>query len=100
MLNQLIICGRFIESFKVDKDTYIKMMVPRSYKNEDGIYENDIISAKIYRTIIENIKHCYKGDIIGIRGKIETIKYNSGEDKLVIIAEKVTILSHRKKGDE
>ena len=101
MLNQVMIVGRIANEVEVletengKKVGYITIASQRSYKNEDGNYETDFIPCTLWNGIIENVaEYCKKGDIVGIKGRIQ-----NDNDKLVIVAEKVTFLS-TKKGDE
>ena len=88
MLNQFILVGRItkIEQGKV------MIAIPRSYKNNEGIYDTDIISVTIKGEIDEKTREfCRKGDIIGIKGHIACLDNN-----LELIAEKVSFLSSSK----
>jgi len=86
MLNQCILVGR-IKDFK---DETLTLAINRSFKNEKGIYETDMINIEIKGKIAENLKDfCTKGDLVGIRGSIR------GGNK--IFAEKVTFLGTKKK---
>lgn len=93
MLNQVIIVGRLTSEVE---DNKITLAVQRIFKNEEGIYETDFIPVIVQGGIESNMKeYCHKGDIVGIKGRTET-----REDKVVIIAEKVTFLSSKKKDEE
>lgn len=99
MLNQIVLIGRLVQDPEIkelengNKTSYITLVVPRSFKNTDGIYENDFITCRIWNNIADNVKkHCEKGDLVGIKGRVTKL---SGED-LEIVAEKVTFLSKRK----
>jgi single-strand DNA-binding protein len=100
MLNQIILVGRLTEEIEIEekdekKFATITLSVPRSWKNADGIYENDFIKCIIWNQIAENTKeYCKKGDILGVKGRIQ-----SDGDKMEIIAEKVTFLSNRKESE-
>lgn len=85
MLNQFMLVGRItkIEQGKV------MVAIPRSYKNNEGIYDTDIISVTIKGSIGENTRE--KGDLIGIKGHIACLDNN-----LELVAEKVTFLSSSK----
>ena len=91
MLNQIILVGRIIEIGEEE----IIIKVPRSFKNEQGEYEEDNIPITIKEYIFTNVKeYCYKGDIVGIKGHIES------ENKVMqIVAEKVTFLSSKKEDE-
>ena len=92
MLNQVVLVGRIITI----ENNNVMINVPRNYKNEEGIYENDTIKINVIDNIFKNVKeYCMKGDLIGIRGRIE-----SQENTIIIKAEKITFLSTRKEKEE
>ena len=80
------------------------MAVPRSFKNVDGQYDTDFISCVLWRGIAENaVEYCHKGDLVGIKGRLQTRNIETEENikKQIteLVAEKVTYLSS-KKADE
>ena len=104
MLNQVVIVGRLVEDPKVEKGdnhnySFLRLAVPRSYKNADGEYEKDLISCVLFGNIAKNTaEYCKKGDIIGVKGRVETSVYEKDGDKKYeqsIVAEKVTFLSSK-----
>lgn len=102
MLNQITLVGRIVSDLKIEtneenkKYTNITIAVPRNYKNSDGIYETDFINVIAYDNIAENTcEWCKKTDLIGIKGRVETI-----DNKLVIKAERITFLTSRKVDEE
>ena len=109
MLNQAILVGRIVadpELKEIDngnKMTKITLAVPRSYKNSEGNYDTDFISCVLWKGVAENtVEYCKKGDLVGIKGHIQTRSYEQDEIKKYVtevIAEKVTFLSN-KKADE
>lgn len=109
MLNQLVIAGRLVKDPEImisennKKRTIITVAVPRSYKNIDGTYDTDFIRCTLWDGIAENTcEYCKKGDVIGVKGRIQTNSYEvDGEKKysMDVIAEKVSFLSS-KKADE
>lgn len=105
MLNQTILVGRItrdVEKKEVDGKTYaeLELAIPRSYKNEDGIYETDFIDCLLWGGVAENvIEYCKKGDLVGVKGRIQTEMV--GDHKTTnVIAEKVTFLSSKPKEEE
>ena len=102
-MNQTLIIGRLVDNPKVEKtDNGKKVMnmtiaVPRSYKNAEGVYETDFIDCVLWNGIAENTaEYCKKGDMIGVKGKIQTDLYENDGQKhksTKLIAEKVTFLS-------
>lgn len=101
MLNQTILVGRLtnqprrIREEENEKNfVSITIAVPRNYKNINGEYDTDFVKIKLFNTIAENtIDYCKVGDLIGVKGRIE-----SNGDKMEIIAEKITFLSSTNRG--
>ena len=107
MLNQTVLVGRLTSDPELReleggaKVASITLAVPRSYKNVEGEYDTDFIPCVLWRGVAENAaEYCHKGDLIGIRGRIETRKYENEEKKMrektEVIAEKLTFLSSKK----
>lgn len=106
MLNQVVLVGRLttdptcssLENEK--KRTTINLAVSRSYKNTDGTYDTDFINCILWNGIAENTcEYCKKGDIVGIKGRLQTSSYEKdGVTKYVmdVIVEKVTFLAGKK----
>jgi single-stranded DNA-binding protein len=95
MLNQVVLVGRIID-IKEDVGTIITVAVSRTYKNNKGEYEKDLIDCSLYGSIENHVKeYCKIGDIIGIKGKLRNL-----EDKLEFIGEKVSYLSNGGNKDE
>lgn len=110
MLNQIVLVGRLVKDPEVKKakngNTYshITLAVPRSYKNVNGEYETDFIDCTLWRLMATNTKeYCKKGDIVGVKGRIESRVYEQDDEKKYlteVIAEKVTFLSSNKQTEE
>ena len=106
MLNQIVLVGRLTKDPEIIthdnniKRTAVDLAVPRSYKNVDGVYETDYIKCVLWNGIAKNTcEYCKKGDLIGVKGRIQTSNYEkNGEKKYVteVIAERVTFLSSNK----
>ena len=109
MLNQVVIAGRLVSDPEIittesnKKKTLVTVAVPRSYKNLDGNYETDFIRCVLWNGIAESTcEYCKKGDIVGVKGRLQTSNYEKDGDKkyvMDVIAEKVSFLSS-KKADE
>ncbi len=100
MLNQIVLVGRLQKiTKKQDDNVIITLSVPRSFKNEDGEYVNDYIDVSIFgETARTTSAYCKKGDIIGVKGRIqskEIEKYHTKMTIMQIIGEKVTFLSSK-----
>ncbi|MBQ3142223.1 MAG: single-stranded DNA-binding protein [Bacilli bacterium] len=106
MLNQTILVGRLtkdpelLETDNGKKRTSFVLAVSRQYKNTEGTYDTDFIRCILWNNIAaKTCDYCKKGDIVGIKGRLETSSYEKdGEIKYScdVIAEKVTFLSSRK----
>lgn len=87
MLNQVVLVGRLVSDPEVKETSSgtsisrITLAVPRSYKNINGEYETDFISCVLWKLMAINTKeYCRKGDIVGVKGRIESNVY----EKMVI----------------
>ena len=106
MLNQVVLVGRLAgdpELYQTETGKKVARMVlavPRTYKNSEGEYDTDFISCKLWQAIAKNtVEYCKKGDLLGIKGKIETYNYETEEGKRYlteVVADKVTFLSSKK----
>ena len=94
MNNQVILIGRIVNELTIDSDTKnceITIAINREFKNEDGIYETDLIPVILKGNIAKNVvEYCKKGDLIAIKGRIARIN-----EPMQIIANKVTFLSSK-----
>ena len=106
-MNQMIIVGRLTKDPELKelengtKVSNITLAVPRSYKNAEGEYVTDFVDCVLWGGVASNTaEYCKKGDLVGIKGKVETNTYENadGEKKksTQIVAEKVTFLSTAK----
>lgn len=111
MLNQIIIVGRLVATPEVkeleeEKNVAnITVAVPRSYKNADGEYETDFIDCELWNTVAFNTaEYCKKGDVIGVKGRLQTQLYNKEDGSTVkitkVVAEKITFLSTKKENED
>lgn len=106
MLNQVFLVGRLVSDLEINetenktKECNITLSVPRNYKNEDGIYENDFISIRLYNEIATNVvEYCKKGDLLGIKGRVQT-RQEENKNTIEIIAEKITFLCNKSNKEE
>lgn len=102
MLNQTVLVGRLVSDPEINetenerKVCNITLAVPRSFKNENGAYDTDFIPVILWESIAENTcEYCHKGDLVGIKGRLQ-----SEDNKLILVAEKVTFLSSKKSEEE
>lgn len=106
MLNQIVLVGRITQDPKVTeldngkKVCNVTIAIPRSYKNENGEYDTDFVKCTMWSGVTENTsEYCKQGDLIGIKGRIQTRvieKDNSKQTIQEVIAEKVTFLAKSK----
>ena len=110
MLNQTVLVGRLVrdpelyETESGNKVTNITLAVPRSYKNSEGVYDTDFINCVLWKGVAESAtEYCHKGDILGIKGRIQTrtVEMDDESKKNVteVVAEKVTFLSSSRSKD-
>lgn len=111
MLNQSVLVGRLVkdpelyETENGNKVTNITLAVPRSYKNVNGEYDTDFINCVLWKGVAENATtYCKKGDLLGVKGRIQSRTIQLDEDVnrqiVEVVAEKVTYLSSSRKTDE
>ncbi len=107
MLNQTVLVGRLVrdpelyETESGNKVTNITLAVPRSYKNSEGVYDTDFINCVLWKGVAESAtEYCHKGDLLGIKGRIQTrtVEMDDESKKNIteVVAEKVTFLSSKK----
>ena len=97
MQNTVFLIGRLVSDPQINetengKVATITLAVPRSFKNEEGIYETDFIPVVMWKGIAVNVnEYCRKGDLVGVKGRIQ-----SNENGITVVAEKLTFLSTKK----
>lgn len=103
MLNQVIILGRLMARPIVEynqngrKVSEITLAVPRSFKNDEGLYDTDFIKCILWNGIAENTaEYCEKGDLIVVKGRLQCLSGN----ELQVVAEKITFLASNKTKEE
>lgn len=89
MNNMFVVVGKI----QYIENEYIIVSVPRAYeKDEEGNFIQDVVRVVVKGSIFKNVKeYCKIGDIIGIKGMIQTSDKN-----IELVAEKVTFLSSSK----
>lgn len=110
-MNNVILVGRLTEDPKVSdigdgkKVTTVILAVARNFKNSEGIYETDFIRCILWNSVAANTsEYCHVGDVIGVKGRIQTSKYEDEQKNMHyatdVVAEKVTFLSSKKIKEE
>ena len=102
--------GRLTRDIKVNKSengvkvSTITLAIPRSFKNIDGNYDTDFVDCLAFDQVASNTKeYCKKGDIVGIKGRIQSRMIEEDGHKkniMEIITEKVTFLSSKPSKEE
>ena len=107
MHNMVYLIGRLtedpcIKKLEDDRDMLtINLAVQRSFKNEDNIYETDYLRCILWNALAEHTcEYCRKGDLVGIKGRIQTRSYED-EDKNIkyiteIIVDRISFLASAK----
>lgn len=107
-MNNVILVGRLtgdpeiVEVEESKKVTTVILAVNRNFKNVDGIYDTDFIRCILWNSVASNTtEYCRTGDVIGVKGRLQTSKYedDSGKTHYItdVVAERVTFLSSNKK---
>lgn len=101
-MNYVTLVGRLAETpvlEKIDDDkkiTYLKLKIPRTFKNMYGEYETDIIKCVLWNGIaLTTTEYCREGDVIGVRGRLE----NANNEDIVVVAEKVNFIASKERND-
>lgn len=108
MMNNFFGVGRLVadpevkESENGKKYSNFTIVVQRSYKNADGVYDADFLDVVAFGPMAETTsEYCKKGDIIGIKGRVETSSYENedGEKKksTQIVADRISFISSKAK---
>ncbi len=110
-MNQVILVGRLCKEPEIEtieeskKRSIVTIAINRSFKNSEGIYEADFIRCILWNNIALNtFEYCHTGDVIGIKGRLQTRNYENEEKNrkfiMEVIAEKVTFLSSAKNSEK
>ena len=88
MLNQLALVGRLVRDIEMKTGesgkqyANITLAVPRSFKNMNGEYDTDFIDCTLWSGIAESTtEYCKKGDLIGVKGRVQTRVFEKDEEK-------------------
>ena len=110
MLNQVVLVGRLVkdpelvESENNKKYSRVTIAIPRAFKNMDGEYETDFINCILWDVVAKStVEFCKKGDIIGVRGRIQSSVVEKDNEKKYytdVIAERITFLSNKKNSEQ
>lgn len=102
MNNMICLVGRLTNEpmkEKLDEEKnaiMINVAVTRSFKNDCGVYENDFIPVVLWESRANSVcEYCHKGDLVGIKGRLQM-----KEDKIQVIAEKVSFLTPARRDED
>ena len=110
MHNMVYLIGRLTENPEVKKldegksRLSINLAVQRSFKNEEGLYETDFIRCILWNGIASHTsEYCHKGDLVGVKGRLQTRKYEEAEETKYItevIVDKISFLASKRESIE
>ena len=101
-MNNFVIVGRItdlgnIKEGRNGKYCRVQLAITRPFKNANGEYETDFITATLRKELAERIhEYCIKGDLIGIKGTFES----TPSKKTILVASRLTFLATKQKLDE
>lgn len=106
-MNNVTLVGKIVDEPKIEElndgaiRTLITIVVSREYRNLEGIIEKDFINCVLWNGIANATKdYCHKGDIVGIKGKLQSRSYETDENEkkyiLEVLVEKMTFISQNK----
>ena len=104
MINMVMLVGRLVRDPEVierengKKVSRVTLAVNRKFKSNDGTYHTDFIDCVLWNNFAINVnEYCSKGDLIGIRGRlqVESFEKEDGSKRKItdVIAESITFLS-------
>jgi len=100
LVGRLVKDPELIESDNNKKYSRVTVAIPRAFKNMDGEYETDFINCILWDVVAKStVEFCKKGDIIGVRGRIQSSVVEKDNEKKYytdVIAERITFLSNKK----
>lgn len=107
-MNNVTLVGRLTAEPEVKelKDgtfrTVITVAVSRDYRNSNGEKEADFIKCVLWNGVANSTKdYCHKGDIVGIRGKLQSRNYETANNEkryvLEVLTEKIVFLGSKDK---
>lgn len=99
MLNQFVLVGRVSNINKTnDKECTVTLEIPRSFKNENGDYENDYVQVSIKGEQAKTaMEYLVQNDLVGVKGRFSN---TSDIGTLVLFVERLTFLAQYKEREE
>ena len=80
------------DSIEGKKYCIVTLAIPRSYRNDEGVYETDYIPVRLDGSVATNTaEYCKQGDLIGVKGTLrKTI-----DGQLQVYAERISFLANK-----
>ena len=85
-MNHVILVGRLTETPEIENKEQdqsrmvMNIAVPRTFRNQDGIYETDFIRCILWNGIAKRTRdYCSKGDVVCVRGRLQIRNYENSE---------------------
>lgn len=80
------------------------LAVNRQFKNDQGEYETDFINCIVFGKTAETTnEYCKKGDLVAVKGRIQTGSYTAQDGSkrytTEVVAERLSFLQTKKKED-
>lgn len=100
MHNLVCLIGRLSQDVNLEKEggkdvARLTLAVQRTFKNEDGVFEIDYIDIVLYNMLATHTsEYCKKGDLVGIKGRLESTQMASGST-LEVVVDKLSFLSSK-----
>ena len=89
MFNMFCVVGKVDNIDLKDDISMLTLRVPRSFKNKDGEYEEDLITIRVFSNLSSTLnEYCNNGDTVGVKGRIQSSN--------ILVAEKISLLSSKK----
>lgn len=110
-MNQVALVGRITKDLTLRKvsggrvQASFILAVNRNYKNQNGEVDTDFVLCTMWGRIAENAaKHCGKGSLIGISGRIQSRTYEREDKSRVyvteVIGEDIRFLATKRRSTE
>ena len=80
------------DSIEGKKYCIVTIAIPRSYKNDYGVYETDFIPVRLEGSIATNTAdYCKQGDLVGVKGMLQ----KTIDGRLQVCADEITFLASK-----
>lgn len=110
MVNSVVLVGRLVSNPEIKelsdekKVINISLAIQRNFKNVNGEYDVDFIRCTMWNGIADSVnEYCHKGDIISIKGRLQSNNYEDKEGNkkysLEVMVDRVAFISPKKETD-